>query len=74
MTDNDEPDNPALVAVERARQELADAEDEVLGTDAMPTHDELFQRAREAVTALRGAGRRAGGPVRPGEMLNLKGS
>lgn len=61
----------AMQAVEQARQELADAEDEVLLTDSTPTHEELFQRAREAVTALRSHTRK-GGPIRPGEMLNLR--
>lgn len=40
-------------------------------TKPTPAYDELFAKAQEAVTALRSAPR-PGGPIRPGEMLNLK--
>jgi hypothetical protein len=67
--------NAATQAVEEARKEVAAAETafvRVPDPDPAPSHAELFERAREAVEALRGGQRDAKGRILPGAMLALK--
>ena len=59
-------------ATQQASDELAEVGETAPSGELPAPAPELFERAREAVAALRGQGRLANGQAGPGNTLNLR--